>query len=293
MRSIYYTALITSIVALSVYGLIIYRTKSPVDRRCLWLAFLIALPLQPLAFYLIRLPLNGWLIGKLGSTSRLYEWITLFYAPLTEEPAKLVPLLVPFILRDIRRENFVRYALAIGLGFGIGEIWFVAGRIANNPQFAAIPFWQFTGFINERLMVCLLHAAFVSVALWRLRDKFLPGEAGAMALHFFGNFPIYLMHKNLFGIGTTAWSLIVNVWVGLYFFGGIALLTYFVYGKAGVGRFIFGKTRCPECDAVYDSPLLAFNLGARRYEKCSRCKKWHMIGMDNKVTEEPQEPQAG
>ena len=283
MKSIYVTAFITTAVVLSVYGASIYKMKSPSDCRWLLLAFLIVLPLQPLAFYLVRLPLNNWLVGRLGSTSALYEWITLFYAPLTEEPAKLVPLLVPFIFLDIRKENFVRYALAIGLGFGIGEIWFLAERIANNPSFASFSFWQFSGFFNERLMVCLLHGVFVSVALWRLRDKFLLGVAGAMLLHFFGNFPIYLMHKNLFGFGSTAWSLIVNLWLGLYFFGGIALLSFFVYGKAGVGRLIFGKTRCPECGCVYDSPFFGFNLGAKRYERCSRCKRWHMIGIANKV----------
>jgi hypothetical protein len=286
MKAIYVAALITTLVALAVYGAIICRMKSPADRLSLWSAFLITLPLQPLTFYLVRLPFNVWLIRKIGSTSLTYEWITLFYAPLTEEPAKLVPLLVPFILRDIRRENFVRYALAIGLGFGIGEMWFVAQRIAISPQFASIPFWQFTGFFNERLMVCLLHSAFVSVALWRLRDKFLLGEAGAMLLHFFGNFPIYLMSKNVFGIGKTGWSLIVSLWVGFYFFGGIALLTYFVYGKGGVGRFIFGQTKCPECRVVYNSPFLGLNLGTKRYERCSACVRWHMIGIENKVMEE-------
>jgi len=289
MKSIHYMALITTVVAASVYGVVIYRMKSPADKRWLFLAFLIALPLQPLAFYLVRLPLNEWLVGKLGSTSKVYEWITLFYAPLTEEPAKLVPLLVPLIFRDIRSSNFVRYALAIGLGFGIGELWFIAGRIAGNSHFDAIPVWQFTGFFNERLMVCLMHGAFVSVALWRLRNRFLLGEAGAMALHFCGNFPIYLMGKNLFGIGTTAWSVIVNLWVVIYFWGSIALLAYFVYGKGGIGRSIFGKTKCPGCNAIYDSPLLACNLGVRRYERCSACKKWHMIGISNKVTEERQE----
>ena len=286
MKGIYPAALITTVIALSVYGTIIWKMKSPVEKRWLWLAFLLVLPLQPLAFYLVRVPLNGLLVAKLGGSSRLYEWLTLCYAPLTEEPAKLLPLLVPFILRDIRRNNFVRYALAIGLGFGIGEIWFIAARIANLPQFASTPFWQFTGFLNERLMVCLLHGAFVSVALWRLRNKFLLGVLGAMLLHFFGNFPIYLMQKNLFGLGKTVWSLIVNGWVGLYFLGGIALLSYFVYGKVAFGRFVFGQTRCPECGTIYDSSLLALNLGTKRYERCPGCKRWHLIGIENKVTKE-------
>ena len=286
MKSIYLAALITTAIALAVYGTVIWQMKSTVDKRWLWLAFLIALPLQPLAFYLVRVPLNNLLLARLGGASRLYEWITLFYAPLTEEPAKLVPLLVPFVLRDIRRENFVRYALAIGLGFGIGELWFVAERVAHIPQYALTPFWQFTGFLNERLMVCLLHGVFVSVALWRLRNRFLLGVLGAMLLHFFGNFPIYLMQKNLFGFGITAWSLIVNSWLGLYFLGGIALLTYFVYGKVSIGRLVFGQTKCPECRAVYNSSLLALNLGAKRYERCPGCKRWHTIGLENKVTKE-------
>jgi RsiW-degrading membrane proteinase PrsW (M82 family) len=140
MKSIYVTAFITTAVVFSVYGGIIFKMKSRVDWRWPLLAFLIVLPLQPLVFYLVRLPFNNWLVGRLGSTSNLYEWITLFYAPLTEEPAKLIPLLVPFIFLDIRKENFVRYALAIGLGFGIGEIWFLAERIASNPSFASFSF---------------------------------------------------------------------------------------------------------------------------------------------------------
>lgn len=286
MKPIYVTALITTVIALSIYGTVIWKMKSPVDYRWLWLAFLIVLPMQPLAFYLIRLPLNNFLVARLGSTSRLYEWITLCYAPLTEEPAKLVPLLLPFVLRDIRKENFGRYALAIGLGFGIGELWFVAARVAANPRFAAVPFWQFTGFLNERLVVCLLHGVFVSVGLWRLRNKFLLGVLGAMLLHFFGNFPIYLMSKNVFGLGAGVWSLVINGWLGFYFLGGIALLTYFVYGKVAVGRFVFGQTKCPECSAIYNSSLFALNLGVKRYERCPACKRWHVIGIDNKVAAE-------
>ena len=283
MKPIYLTASITTVLALLIYGAIIWRMKSSADWRWLWLAFLIVLPMQPLAFYLVRLPLNNLLIAKLGATSRLYEWLTLFYAPLTEEPAKLLPLLVPFILRDIRKENFVRYALAIGLGFGIGELWFLAFRVAANPRFAGVPFWHFTGFLNERLVVCLLHSVFVSVALWRLRRQFLLGVLGAMLLHFFGNFPIYLMNKNVLGLGSAVWALIVNGWLGFYFLGGIALLSYFVYGKVAIGGLIFGQTKCPECAAIYNSSLFAMNLGMKRYERCPSCKRWHMIGIDDKV----------
>lgn len=287
MKGIYIAALITTIAVLLIFGTLAYKIKDKANERWLLLAFLIALPLQPLAFYFVRLPLNRLLVMILGSKSTLYEWITLFYAPLTEEPAKLVPLLVPFILRDINKETFVRYAVVIGLGFGIGEIWFVASRVAQNPQFASMPFYNFGGFFSERMMVCVIHGVFLSVSLWRLRDRFWFGVLGAMGLHFLGNFPIYLMTKNFLGLGQPFWQVLVSLWVVLFFIGGLALLAAFKYGSAKkIGRFIFGKAKCPECGKVYDKPLFGLNLGPKRYEPCPHCKKWHLVGIENSVTEE-------
>src|SRR4029077_5818427 len=132
---------------------LIHKLKMPANVRLLWFAGGIALPLQPLAFYFVRVPLDHWLVGQLGSASAAYQWLTSFYAPLTEEPAKLVPLLIPAIRNDIRAANFVRYALAIGVGFAIGEMWFIADRVAHAPAFAGMPFYLFGGYLGERLLV--------------------------------------------------------------------------------------------------------------------------------------------
>jgi hypothetical protein len=284
MKGIYSTAIITTLVALIGYGWFIRRMKGPA--RWLWLAFLIGLPLQPLAFYTVRVPLDKWLAGMLGKTSGIYQVLTTFYAPLTEEAAKLVPLLLPTLRRDLRRDNFVRYALAIGLGFGIGEMWFIAYLIAHNPELNGRPFYQYGGYAGERLMVCLFHGAFVSVALWRWQDKFGLGVLGAMALHYFGNLPIFFMAKGLFGWSKGVWQTLVMVWLNLYLFGSIALLARFSLGTFELGRFIFGKTRCPECGVIYPAPLLGLNLGPRRYERCPHCRHWHLVGQADAVTEE-------
>jgi hypothetical protein len=83
--------------------------------------------------------------------------------------------------RDIRAANyFARYALAIGLGFAIREMWFVADRIARVPEFSVVPWYQFGGYVGERLMTCGLHSAFVAVGLWQLRRRFALGVAGAI-----------------------------------------------------------------------------------------------------------------
>jgi len=288
MSGIYIAALITTAIVLAFYGSLIRHLKSPADKRLLLLGFLIALPLQPLAFYLVRVPLDRWLVNLLGKDSNLYQILTTLYAPLTEEPAKLLPLLVPAILRVIRRENFARYALAIGLGFGVGEIWFIAERLAGSPVYAPLPFYMFGGFLGERALVCLIHGAFLAVALWRLRSNLFLGLLGAMALHYFGNFPIFLMQKNAFGLGQTAWQVIVSIWLQLYFFGSIALLARFS-GAGSIGRFLFGRARCPECGIVYDRPFFGFNMGPKRYERCRGCKRWHWMNYATKVPDEEAE----
>lgn len=275
MHQIYIAAILTTALAVAIFGTLIGKLKVPANPRLLWFAALIVLPMQPLAFYFVRVPLDHWLTAILGSDSRTLHWLTTFYAPLTEEPAKLVPLLIPAIRRDIRRENFGRYALAIGLSFAIGEMWFIAEVIARNPKLGGIPFYLFGGYLSERLMVCLFHSAFVGVALACLRSRLALGVAGAMALHWLGNFPIFLMASNAFGMGPTFWAVAVQVWIVLYFVGAVALVSYFVFGRVSPGRLFYGRRKCPECGAEYDASLFAINFGTRRYERCPHCRHWH------------------
>src|SRR6185437_15589800 len=136
MPGIYITAILTTVFAAGIFGTLIHKLRMPAKERLVWLAAAIALPLQPLAFYYVRVPLDHWLAAHLGSKSIAYTWLVTFYAPLTEEPAKLLVLLIPAIRRDIRAENFIRYALAIGVGFAIGEMWFLANRVAHDPTLA-------------------------------------------------------------------------------------------------------------------------------------------------------------
>lgn len=275
MPGIYLTALITSVLAAITFGLLIHRLRLPADERLLALAALVALPLQPLAFYLVRMPFHHWLSGHLAIDSSLFQWITTLYAPLTEEPAKLIPLLIPAIRRDLRPANFARYALAIGLGFAIGEMWFIAYVTAQKPAFAHTPFYLFGGYVVERLMTCVFHSAFVSLSLWQWRRRFALGFAAAAAAHWLGNFPIALMAWKVGHLGQPAWALIVQLWLVFYLVGALTLLSFFLFGRFSPGRFLYGRRRCPECATEYDAPLLAFNFGLTRYERCPHCRHWH------------------
>jgi DNA-directed RNA polymerase subunit RPC12/RpoP len=269
VHGIYVAAILTTGIALAVFGTLVRRLKQPANGRLLLLAALIALPLQPAAFYFVRVPLDHWLTAVLGRDSGMLHWLVTFYAPLTEEPAKLVPLLVPAIRRDISRANFARY----------GEMWFIAEVVARNPKFATVPFYLFGCYLSERLMVCLLHGAFVCVALWRWRRNFALGVLGAMTLHWLGNLPIFLVASNAFGLGPTFWAVAVQAWIVAFFIGAVALISYIAFGNVALGRLIYGRRKCPECGAEYDASLFALNLGARRYERCPHCRHWHFTRM--------------
>ena len=84
LPGIYLAAIITMAVAVAVFGTLICKVRQPADARLLWLAALIVLPLQPLAFYCVRIPFDHWVVAHLGAKSVAYFWLRTFYAPLTE-----------------------------------------------------------------------------------------------------------------------------------------------------------------------------------------------------------------
>ena len=275
MAGIYVAAIVTTafaVVILTVYVLLRAPRK---EKPLLLAAAFFNLPLSPLAYHFVRMPLDRLLDKVLGAYPDVFLFVRTFYAPVTEEPAKIWLLLIPFFVRRVTRENVARVALALGVGFGIGEIWLLAPLIGANAEYAAYPWYYFGGFMGERVMVCLMHGAFTAAALWRLRRGFILGLLTAMALHYVGNFPIYLAAIDPFGLSETAWKSILSIWVLAYFLLMLTVMAFFAYGKLQPGRIFFGLAHCPACGVIYPRPFWGLNLGVQRYEKCPACKKWH------------------
>jgi hypothetical protein len=206
------------------------------------LAFAITLAMSLLAYYLVAslvgAPIEAvaWSLIKNFERAPLVLVLPMFCAPLTEEPVKWLAAAVPMVCRAIRLQP-VTMALVVGLGFSIGETWFLAHVNLFQPGYGYIghvifPPHDYVGdiiyhgnrgyprlspgtlLVIEQLEVSFLHGAFVAlpfVAFARGSSFFLGGLAG-MALHFFLDFPILLVRFDVFGLGS-AWALVWVLWL--------------------------------------------------------------------------------
>ena len=158
-------SVLTAIVALCFFGGVLWQTTPRAERGVIIFCLAATVPMCWLMFHGVRLPFDRWLESAVGKGDAL-RWVRTVYAPLTEEPAKLWPLLLPFVRRAITPASAGRFALALGLGFGLGEIFTVAGLVAaKSPAIAALPWYLLGGFIIERMMTCGIHPGMTAVAL--------------------------------------------------------------------------------------------------------------------------------
>lgn len=276
---IYIAAAISSTLSLAVIGGTLFLRAPKEERGFLGILVVMMLPMNALAFYIVRIPLNAWLSSMMGKQNEILHFIQTLYAPITEEPAKLWPLLIPFFYRHMSVIPVHRVALAIGLGFGVGEMWTVASLLSKSPEIAEYPWYMLGGYVGERMMVCVMHAAFTAsaLALIFIRNRVFLGVLTCVFLHFLGNFPLFLAGKNAFDLGSTTWQIVLPFWVFVYFLIMGSLLAYLAYGNHWFKKLFRGAVRCPECKQVYEHPIFGINLIHKRYERCPHCKGWHFV----------------
>ena len=151
------------------------------------------------------------------------------------------------------------------------------------PAYAGLAWYDFGGYMVERLVTCLWHPAFVAVAAVALQKgwRWLPlGLAGAFVLHFLGNFPIYLAGIDAFGLGREGWALALFAWLGLYSLPLGAVLVLLRLGGAGNSLQALRRASqgtCRHCGHVFAPGWNAINLGAWRYARCPACRRRSLI----------------
>lgn len=282
MSQIYITAAITSVAALAMWKWMVGKFPDKFPKNLLWLAFIICLPMEPLSYYAMRVPLMDAVKAR---WPEIFPYLVLVWAPLTEDLFKLAPLLVPDIRKALTKDNWAQLALAIGCGFGIGEAWLVGHFIAITPATKDYPFFVYGGYLAERLQVCILHAFFTSWALRRWNNKFLLGLLIAMSIHFLANSPIIWLRYLPY---TKVWLQVYGVAVLFFTAYAAGHLANHIVGPTKLALLLLGRARCPGCQQVYERSFLAANLGNKRYERCPHCKKWHLTGEEHTVKDDVQ-----
>lgn len=119
-------------------------------------------------------------------------------APVVEEPWKFLPVVAAYLAGVCRgRRELLQVGLIAGLGYGIGEIWYLARALPRTPQFeAGHPFWYYSGFMTERIAVAFVHALLTAIVADALhRRRFLFGVLTAMGYHYLLNFPAMLYQE--------------------------------------------------------------------------------------------------
>jgi len=262
----------------------ILRIGNRKDYSRLLAAFLLVIPLSPLANYTLKPVLDDLVRLIISKESGIYKFITMAYAPLISEPIKLLPLVLPFLYHRVNKDNFVSFGMALGVGFGIGEIWLYAFRSSQIPSDSYLPLgYVLLGYISEWLMVCLLHGAFTSLVLWRLRRGIGWGLAAAMGLHLLVHFPRNLFNMNIGSASRQLLRFYMPLHLIFFFILMVLLLIYLRAGKQGLRQIFSGaKIECPECKASYKRSYWMTHLSTKDIEKCPHCGHQNTIDFKEK-----------
>lgn len=262
-------AAIASLASLLLIGGYISWRATATERAILAFLVLIHLPTSPFVFYALRLPLDG-LLERIGFDAGTRRFLAVLYRPVFEELLKLWPLVLPFVWRSNTQDNKLWRALAMGLGFGIGETWMLAEIVhRTDPATANLDLLTLTGFINERMMVCLIHGALTGLVVM----QFGTGLPVAIVLHTIGNIPFYLREVSAFGFSAGTWATLVRAWVLWYFFGICLLLSSLAGTDFHALWLLFGDATCPFCGMVYPRATLTWTLRVVHHDHCPRCQR--------------------
>jgi len=220
MPGIYVMAIITLLASAGLWGGLMY-VMSGRNRRYLWL-LLPGLPLSALVNVWIKRPLMvgvGQAAGippNMGLQTPL--WFILFtftLAPVFEEAIKVLPLLLPWVRRLLSGPATALWVgMGLGISFGLGEAAFLAYGVAQQPAYAQLPWYVFTGYSSERLLVCFVHGVMTAVlvtGLQRSAGRGVVGYLAAAGLHALLNSGALLFQLGLISSWAAQLALVVSL----------------------------------------------------------------------------------
>jgi len=198
MPQVYIMAVITLVVSLSLWGGLTYLFTG--RQKCYFWLLLLGLPLSAVANLLLK-PQAIIAVGRAGHVQpglglAAPVWFLAFQVlltPLVEEAIKIMPLLLrPAWKMVTSQASALWVGFVLGVSFGLGEALFIAYAVAQNDAYNSLPWYAFTGFLNERIMACFAHGVLTAVLVIGMRRGgwfTLYGYLTALGLHLFLNAP--------------------------------------------------------------------------------------------------------
>lgn len=221
-------AVITTI--LSVLVVVVIQKKLQVRPKSYYGLIVMALPFSMLV-NAVKIPLlELFFYPKLNSQSLLLVDIILWLllVGVTEELIKVAPVLfLWFRSKKKKMSELIVLAWSLGVGFGVGEIWFLASLYLNSETSDYGWLGWLTGFGVERFLVVFAHALFTMVAVFGLRSGAGKGFltlGSAIGLHSLFNAPILLYAGDY--IGAVEFSVFIQLVLLLAFISSFAMLFY-------------------------------------------------------------------
>jgi hypothetical protein len=204
MPGIYVMAGLTIVVTgLLCIATLYQREQAP--HHLVWL-ILAGLPLSFVVNRFIKTPIivnvAAWTGIPLNINANVPLWfIGLIWlnAPIFEEAIKIFTVIV--VGRRFLHEagQALLTGFALGMGFGLGEAAYLAYGIAQSPTSNQLPWYMFTGFGSERLIVTFAHGfmtSLVALGIYYGKRNILLGFMTAVGLHALINLgPIFLALK--------------------------------------------------------------------------------------------------
>ncbi len=226
LHGIYIAALMATGASVLLWGGLVYWLSK---RKWKYLALmLITLPFSTIVNLLIKKPVYELLASSLNVSSELsvtmplwFLLLVLFLSPITEEAIKLFPLVARRVRRMIDGSSALWIGMAFGMGFGVGEIWYLAWGFSISPEFAGYPFYYFVGFIIERIAVVFIHGVMTAVAVTGFmegRKRLLMGYVGAVLLHVMTNIGAMLYQLNFLDETFASLYLFLPILVAFFIF---------------------------------------------------------------------------
>lgn len=285
MPGIYIAHTATTILLILV-GRFFYRRIDAKDKKWFILFFLLQIPASYLTWVLVRVPYEAWYSEIFVRGELWWIFVKAFEAPLTEELAKLLPVLIfaAWMLKGLTKKRAVFLGMALGLGFGLGEVWaLVYLNVTTNAEILAYPWYAFLSAIAERLMASFIHGAMTGFALYGIVQGWFRGVFGvltAMCTHFLLNFPIFLPVLGIVSVGSTASLTAFRVAVGLYivvfFFVMMGIVWKRGFGKTLDLSYFLGESTCVRCKKKFKTTVWrTINWGIATSQKCPHCGKWN------------------